>query len=317
MYSHVFVGGTFDRLHKGHEVVLSRAYEVGDRVVIGLTSDEFVKNFRTEQNISPFAKRKINLVNWISVHDFGGRTEIIPIDDPYEPAASMNDLTAIMVTQDNRGRGIEINERRVRKGLPELTLEEVPLTAAEDSHPISASRIRMGEIDENGRLIMPDNLRPELVKPLGEILAGDMIGSSFERRRDDVIIAVGDITTKNLLTAGVIPNLSIVDFQVGRKPYRDLDVKFTELNLYRVLVTSGPGYIAKEAITLIQKWATNPGNREVIIVNGEEDLTALPAIAYAPTGAVVYYGQPDRGLVEVGITEEKKKEAIELLNKFL
>lgn len=316
MYSHVFVGGTFDRLHKGHDMFLSRAYEAGDRVVIGLTSDEFIKNFRTQQNISPFAKRKINLEGWISAHDFGGRTDVIAIDDPYEPAASMNDLDAIMVTPDNRSRGEEINRRRVHKGLPELDLVEVPLSAAQDNQPISSSRIRLGVIDVEGRLIMPDNLRPELVRPLGTVLAGDKIGSSFESHRTDVIISVGDITTKNLLTAGVVPNLSIVDFQVGRKPYPDLDAKFTQLNLYRVVVVSGPGYIAKEAITLIEKWATSPENREAIVVSGEEDLIALPAVAYAPAGTVVYYGQPGEGLVEVIINDQKKKEAIALLSRF-
>jgi uncharacterized protein (UPF0218 family) len=119
-----------------------------------------------------------------------------------------------------------------------------------------------------------------------------------------------------LLTAGVTPSLSIVDFQVERKPYPELDGRFAAMNIFRVQVPSGPGFIAKEAVEVIQKWTMHPEEKMVLTVSGEEDLLALPAIAYGPIGAVVYYGQPNKGLVEVVINQEKKNQAIALLGKF-
>ena len=319
MYTHVFLGGTFDRIHKGHGAMLARAFAVGDRVTIGLTSDEFVKKFRIQNEefrIEDYAKRKNTLLQWLQQHEFENRASVIAIDDPYEPAASMNDLDAIMVTPDNKVRGEEINTRRKSKGLSELTLVEVPLVPAQDAKPISAMRIRNGEIDTAGRLTLPDNLRPELAKPIGPVLVGDAIGSSIEAHRNGIVVAVGDITAKIFLTAGVIPSLSIVDFQVARKPYPYLDAKFTERNIFRITVASGPGFITDEAVQCIQKWATHPADKTVLVVRGEEDLLALPAVAYGPPGAVVYYGQPGIGMVEVVITAEKKNEAIALLERF-
>ena len=34
------MGGTFDFIHKGHMTLLSEAFTIADKVIIGLTSDE-------------------------------------------------------------------------------------------------------------------------------------------------------------------------------------------------------------------------------------------------------------------------------------
>ena len=80
-------------------------------------------------------------------------------------------------------------------------------------------------------------------------------------------------------------------------------------------VVSGPGYIAKDAIIAIKQWAKNP-KTTLLVVDGEEDLLALPAIAYVPLGNVVFYGQPQEGLVQVIVTKEKKQEVLALLAHF-
>lgn len=172
MYDHVFVAGTFDQLHKGHETMLLRAFELGDQVTIGLTSDEFVLKFRADQNISPFAKRKQQVLDFLSTHDFENRSDLVAIHDPYEPAVSMDDIDALLVTRDNKHRGEEINLKRKERGLPSLVLEEVPLVKAEDQTVLSGTRIRNGEMDLNGKFVLPSSLRPELTKPLGRVLTG-------------------------------------------------------------------------------------------------------------------------------------------------
>ena len=37
----VATGGTFDEIHVGHVALLAKAFEVGDKVIIGVSSDEF------------------------------------------------------------------------------------------------------------------------------------------------------------------------------------------------------------------------------------------------------------------------------------
>jgi len=310
MYSHVFVAGTFDRLHKGHEAILRAAFAEGERVTIGLTSDDFVKKYKTNISVGSFEKRKQYLEEWLKEKKY--TYTIIPIDDPIAPADTAS-FDALIVTSVNRDRGEEINKQRSINGLKIIDLVEIPMVAAQDAQPISSTRIRNGEIDQIGRLILPDNLRPELSKPLGNVLNGDAIGSSIENHRSGIIITVGDITTTIVLTAGVVSNLLIIDFLVNRKQY---ETNIDNLQVYRKNIVSGPGYIAKDAIAFIQKWRMHPTEKVVLVVTGEEDLLTLPAVAYGPLGAVVYYGQPNHGLVEVVITDEKQREATTLLAKF-
>jgi cytidyltransferase-like protein len=316
MYPRVLVAGTFDSLHDGHEELLTRSCEAGERVTIWLTSDAFVKKYKPGQTIQPFQVRKTNVQEWLNNHGFSQKSTVESIDDPYEPAISIKMEGVLVVTPENKARGEEINTKRKAAGLPPHALLLVGLVPAEDQKPISSTRVRNGEIDHSGRLIMPDNLRPELGEPLGEILVGDRIGSSIEKYRSSTVITVGDVTTSTFLTAGVIPKLIIVDFRVARQPFPENDVKLAQLNLYRVHVVSGPGFIAEEAVEAIKKWSTHATDTTVLVVDGEEDLLALPAIAYGPIGALVYYGQPDKGLVEVIITEEKRNGAVALLTKF-
>lgn len=318
-YSHLFLAGTFDGLHAGHRVILTRAFEVGERVTIGLTSDEFVKKFKVQRvkcKVRTYEERKKVLEQWLKKNN--KYALIIPIDDPYEPAASMKDLDALIVTAENRKTGERINALRQGLALSPLTLIEVPMVEAEDGKPVSSTRMRNGEIDHNGKLIMPESMRTILGKPLGRVLkrfhpAGQ--GETF-------IVTVGDIATKTFLDAGITPTLAIIDGMVGRKPFHET---LKILQPQRVspfeakAVKSGPGFISREAVEAIERcfasYVLRPGSY-VLIIDGEEDLLVLPAILHAPLGSILYYGQPGEGLVEVRVTEEKKREVAGLLARF-
>ncbi|MBI3955269.1 adenylyltransferase/cytidyltransferase family protein, partial [Candidatus Gottesmanbacteria bacterium] len=55
-YKTVAIGGTFDRLHKGHRYFIKQTFYYAQKVIIGLTSDEFVKakisNFKSPARIT-------------------------------------------------------------------------------------------------------------------------------------------------------------------------------------------------------------------------------------------------------------------------
>lgn len=333
MFSRVFVAGTFDKLHMGHEVLLLRAFTEGRMVTIGLTSDNFIAMYKSGGTVAPFAERKQQLVAWLTKKQLLKKAYIIAIDDPFEPAVSTTDYQALVVSNETKGKGIEINSMRQMKGFPAVELIEVTMVNAEDGMPISSTRLRNGEIHANGQLVMPDTLRKVLAKPLGTLLPGRReIHRAIDLHRRHIAITVGDMATFTLLTERRLPALIIIDHKVERKAYHDLDAFLESSGADIKKMTSGPGFIAHTVMNEIRSWGREILRtiikQRILIIDGEEDLLTLPVLAYAPLGSFVYYGQPARiasqndaggpgeGLVEVEITQTKKEEAIALLSKF-
>jgi len=146
------VGGTFEDLHRGHKALLMQAFEVGDRVVIGLTTNEFAERLKNRR-VAPYAERLRGLEKFLEGRGLRARAEIAPLADRYGPAVEDASLDAIIVSEETRVYADEINERRREKGLPLLEVITVAMVLAEDGRPISTTRIKKGEIDIEGRVL--------------------------------------------------------------------------------------------------------------------------------------------------------------------
>lgn len=148
----VAVGGTFNVVHKGHELLFETAFSVGDSVEVGLTSDEFAAKVKNVA-VVPYFHRKANLAKYLA--RFGKPFEIVMISDQMGTAATSERLDAIVVSPETRGVADEINERRRRNGLPLLKVFCIKEVLAEDSGTISSSRVVKGDIDREGHLLRP------------------------------------------------------------------------------------------------------------------------------------------------------------------
>ena len=146
-YSKVAVGGTFDKFHDGHKKLLSTAFEMGDRVEIGVTSDAFGG---LKGNIDPCEERMKNLKCFFS--DKSNFT-VVPLEDPFGTTIYDGDFEAIVVSKETEPTAAKINEIRVSKGMKPLDIIVVNFVMAYDGNPISSTRIRSGEINNNGNLI--------------------------------------------------------------------------------------------------------------------------------------------------------------------
>ena len=155
-YEKVVIGGTFDYLHDGHKALIDKAFEMGDEVLIGIVSDQMELK-KDSVGILPLEDRKGSLMDYLREIDCLNRAEIEVIDDPMGPAASNEELEAIIVTEETKSGAEKINSVRKDKGLDTLEIVELPLLLAEDGDPISSIRIRYGEIDIHGNLTEGEN----------------------------------------------------------------------------------------------------------------------------------------------------------------
>jgi GTP-dependent dephospho-CoA kinase len=323
MYHHVFIAGTFDGLHIGHQAVLSRAFSEGEKVTVGITTDEFVAKYkalnvsRVTYHVSRQEERRNKVDEWVKVHGWIDKVTFIDINDPYEPAAS-GEYDAIVVTSQNEHTAKKINEMRHEKSLPALTLIMVALVPAQDEVTISSTRMRNHEIDAWGTLLLPDNVRPELKDPLGDIVKITDILPEIQASTGK-LITVGDLTTDRMLINGIVPDLSIIDLHVRRQPYKKLHEFNFPRDVTTVHIKSGPGNISQDALTFLSKWTrttTMAGKKFALVICGEDDLLVLPAIYFAPIGTIVLYGQPNQGIVRLVVTPQLQQKAKEYLQKF-
>jgi inosine/xanthosine triphosphatase len=146
----VGVGGTFNVLHKGHELLFETAFTVGDSVEVGLTSDDFANSIKSVP-VAPYFERKENLKRYLQ--RFGKPFDVVMISDSSGTAATSETLDAIVVSPETRDQADRINEQRRRNSLKPLKVFSIRAVRADDSHLISASRIVKGEIDKDGRLL--------------------------------------------------------------------------------------------------------------------------------------------------------------------
>jgi cytidyltransferase-like protein len=149
----VAVGGTFDELHRGHKVLLLKAFEIGERVMIGLCSDEFAEKLSKPHVTAPYEERLKELKAFLSDLGLLGKAEIIPLNDPFGPTLAESCIEALVVSEETRPTALKINEKRQKTGLAPLKIVTINMVPAENRIPISTTRIRKGEIDHEGHLL--------------------------------------------------------------------------------------------------------------------------------------------------------------------
>ncbi|HJJ91138.1 MAG TPA: phosphopantetheine adenylyltransferase [Methanocorpusculum sp.] len=152
----VMIGGTFDPLHKGHQLLLQRAFMIAGNcghVVIGLSADPFAAH--KKHRVRKYAARWTELKEWIDKQNFSATYEIEPLYDHYGSALTQ-DFDALVVSCETFPIGNELNRKRKELGKAMVEIYQIPCVFAEDGKAISSTRIYRGEIDRYGKAIVEE-----------------------------------------------------------------------------------------------------------------------------------------------------------------
>ncbi len=149
----VVVGGTFDEFHKGHKTLLMRAFEVGNHVIIGLSTNDLARKLKKNHEVTTYKERLKELNGFLKEQGVLSKAKIVPLKTPYGITLSKGCVEALVVSRETEARAREINQKRKAKGLPPLHVIIIEMIPAENHIAISTTRIRQKEIDREGRLL--------------------------------------------------------------------------------------------------------------------------------------------------------------------
>jgi pantetheine-phosphate adenylyltransferase len=128
------VGGTFDRLHAGHRLLLAvAALAARDSLFIGVTDGALVAAKAGRAPLQPYAARVDAAAAFTrAVRPDGLAVEAAPLTDPAEPTAAETDpaVGALVVSAETLPGGEAIVAGRAARGVPPLALVVVGLVGA-------------------------------------------------------------------------------------------------------------------------------------------------------------------------------------------
>ena len=152
-FNKVAVGGTFDELHKGHKILLLKAFEIGEKILIGLCSDKFVEQMGKPHITAKFDERLKELLKFLKSKNFEDKAKIVILNDSFGRTTTDKTIKALVVSEETKQIALLINEKRAELGFAPLEIVTVNMVPAENYKPISTTRIRDGEIDREGHIL--------------------------------------------------------------------------------------------------------------------------------------------------------------------
>lgn len=159
---------------------------------------------------------------------------------------------------------------------------------------------------------LPKALRESLREPLGPVV-NDV--DSLLDGIDGPVVTVGDIVTDHLLSAGIEPTVAVVDGRTERAALDEAVRRRLPLDADRP-IPNAAGTLSAELVSGLVTAIAEGTPGTVLVVDGEEDLAALPALLATPADGVVVYGQPGEGMVRAVPDPTTRDRVRSLLEEF-
>ena len=139
------VAGTFNILHEGHKALLDRAFQLGDEVYIGITSDRMASSSRDRLNTYYIREKAVKEYAASKKKPFS----VFTIDDIYGPDEMMDHVDVLVVSEETLANGKEVVRKASEKG-KKMELSVVSLVQKSDGGKLSSTDIMNGSCSRNG-----------------------------------------------------------------------------------------------------------------------------------------------------------------------
>ncbi|CAG7837641.1 unnamed protein product, partial [Allacma fusca] len=163
-YDAVVLGGTFDRIHNGHKILLTESVlRCKKKLTVGVTNEEMTKSKRLNELMEPCEVRMENVLEFLEDTSPALEFRVVPISDPFGPTISEENMDAIVVSQETIKGATKINEIRSQKGFRPLVVHSIDLVG--DPHKESELEEEKVSSSSQRLRILGTRLRPPLKEP--------------------------------------------------------------------------------------------------------------------------------------------------------
>ena len=173
---------------------------------------------------------------------------------------------------------------------------------------------RFHRCDPLPELLLTSALRRKLKHPLGRLITGSSetivrtLRRQIKKDRPRRVICVGDAVSRLFSQHRLQSDVRIFDNVEMRRRLPPTKLETSG----RIFFTANkPGTIDMSSWHAVGE-AIDAGD-SVVVVDGEEDLLTLAAIAQAPMSSFVVYGQPKVGVVLVSVDRKLRREVDSML----
>lgn len=161
MYKNSIIGGTFDRLHIGHKIMLTEsALLTRNKLLVGVSDNQLLASKKLVELVEDLDVRAEMVRRFLFAIAPHLQVETVPLTDKFGPSITEVDYQCLIVSQETAKGGEMVNQERVKNKLAELDVHVVSLVKDNSIDLVS------NQIDEDEYKVSSSNERKHLLGTL-------------------------------------------------------------------------------------------------------------------------------------------------------
>jgi len=161
-YNGVVIGGTFDRIHDGHRLLVSKSLLLAnEKFTCGVADGPLLEKKILTELIEPVNVRINNIIKMVEDYKPGLKHKVVALTDICGPSGTDDDLQLLVASEETKKGGNIVNKTRTLNGLQTLDIELINMVE-DNPNDLSDGLNKEGKVSSSAyRVRLLGSLRKE------------------------------------------------------------------------------------------------------------------------------------------------------------